>query len=216
MARNKFTGKQKRQIVRWIAEGYTAKTICRFIQEQWDQTCRLENIQNNYVDAKKEEWLAIRLQLDKELSAHAIYPKAARLNRIHAALEQAMEWRTDQIIHHKGEIIAEIEKQYLGIIAPLLAEASKLIEGDKSGVNININNWQAIVEKANADSARTDNAADDSDYPKAISERSRALGPASFRDAALGEAGRDLAVVEGPSQDCGQELQRSREVENGG
>lgn len=219
MAKNKFTGKQQRQILAWIAAGYGATRIVQFISEKWDMECSRTNIQNNYIDKKEKEWMAMRIEADKELQAHPLYAKRHRLDIILEAIDEAFTWRTAQIVHNKGMIVAEIQKKYVGIVAPLLAEASKLIEGTKT-TEININNWQGIVEAANAASRFQNRSGDSQGLARELAQGSRSLLKSSVGNEVVGQPGpgtdRDHGKRKRSPKNGGKKLQRRGQEQNGG
>jgi hypothetical protein len=155
--------------------------------------------------------MEMRREADKHLQDHPLWAKQNRLNIIMEGLEEAMAWRTKQVLQYEGSIVAEVEHRYVQIIAPLLAEASKLIEGVK-GTEITINNWQNIVEVAHA-KQRSDRrlAGDDGVVP----EGSGLFQRKGIGNAPLGlpepGASADNGEHKGSRENRSQVMQRSRQ-----
>jgi hypothetical protein len=215
LAAKKFTGEQRRQILAWIANGFGATLICQFIKDKWQMVSSRENIQKNYIEAKKSEWMEMRREADKHLQDHPLWAKKHRLDIIMEGIQEALTWRTKQLLQHKGDIVAEIEQKYIQIIAPLMAEASKLIEGTK-GTEITINNWQSIVEAAHA--KQRDNRQCEG-HAGSVPEGSELFQRKGIGDAPLGIEGPrtdpDNGKLKRSLKNGSQVMQRSREVEVG-
>jgi hypothetical protein len=109
------------------------------------------NIYNNYIKNPKwqEEILRLRKIADEKIMEHPLHSKVVRLNIILEAINEAFASRVDKVVFSRktGREIARIEKKSIGLIPPLLAEAHRIIEGEK-GPEITINNWRDIVETA--------------------------------------------------------------------
>ena len=132
--KSKLSASQKLKVCALIATGYNSERITNILEEEDGVTVTLQNIYRNYVTNPRWKKIIVRLkrEADRQILQHPLALKVNRLNIIRDAINEAFTWRLDKINYDKkGNELSRVEKRNIGMIANLIAEARKEVEGDK-------------------------------------------------------------------------------------
>lgn len=156
----KLSAELQLKVCALAAIGYNAQRITDILKEENGITVNRFGIYQNYITYPRYKKIITRMNREAE---HKIlkHPLALKLNRLQIlrdAINEALTWRLDKINYDKdGRELSRIEKRNIGVIANLINEARREIEGDKPFIDQSTHiTYNVMAEKMKEARSRRD------------------------------------------------------------
>lgn len=147
----KLTAEQQDYVLEMIASetgGSDNIAIIKNLQEMFDVTMTPQAVQ--YYRGKRYEDLIAKKRNVNDAIIKKKVPLANKLTRVKAFanMHNEIDWRRSGVVHHQGDIIAEIEKKEYGAAIKCLENIREEMEvgGNSPVVNINGEAVEVIVD----------------------------------------------------------------------
>jgi len=130
----KLSREQQIQVCRWGAIGWGATQIVEHAEVEWSIKLNRSSLHRIYLGSKgPKKWRRLRRAIHKRfltsVSAIPIAHKSYRLAQLQDALDEARRWRLKSVNQY-----ATVYEQKVGVVASLVSEARKEVEGEAGGM----------------------------------------------------------------------------------